>query len=57
MTEETLRDLRRRTHETCIKGNSEMSEDQLKDALNRVRRDEDPVEVKRRAHGWEDRRF
>jgi hypothetical protein len=49
---ETLEELRRRAHEAGIRGNSKMDEQQLRDALRRVEKGEDPIEAKREARGW-----
>jgi hypothetical protein len=53
MGQDTLRELRQQAHEAGIRGNSKMGERQLRDALDRVRHGEDPIETKREAHGWD----
>lgn len=52
MSEEKLRELRQQAHAAGIRGNSRMDERQLREALDRVRRGEDPIQAKRDAHGW-----
>jgi hypothetical protein len=52
MGEETLRELRQRAHDAGIRGNSTMDEQQLREALRRVEKGEDPIEAKREARGW-----
>ena len=51
--EEELRDLRQRAHEAGIRGNSKMDEQQLREALRKVAKGEDPIKAKREAHDWE----
>lgn len=49
---ESLQELRQRAHEAGIRGNSKMDEQQLREALERVEKGEDPIEAKREARGW-----
>ncbi|MBF6328538.1 hypothetical protein [Nocardia transvalensis] len=51
--QDTLTELRRRGHEAGIQGSSKMSEDQLREALSKVDRGEDPIQAKREAKGWQ----
>ncbi|QYN39082.1 hypothetical protein K1T35_18905 [Pseudonocardia sp. DSM 110487] len=48
-----LRDLRQQAHEAGIRGNSKMDEEQLREALRKVDKGEDPIKAKREAHDWE----
>jgi len=50
-TEETLHELRRRGHEAGIEGSLKMTEDQLREALRKVDRGENPQAAKREAKG------
>lgn len=47
-----LHDLRQRAHEAGIQGSSKMSEDELRQALEKVGKGAEPMTAKREAKGW-----
>jgi hypothetical protein len=49
---EDIHQLRQRAHDMGIEGNSKMNEQQLKQALNKVSKGEDPMTAKQEARGW-----
>jgi hypothetical protein len=48
-----LRELRQHAHDAGVRGNSKMDEQELREALRRVDKGEDPIAAKREARGWE----